>query len=108
MTAGVRGLAADILLALREAPDGLTDRDLAVRLDKYHAQVHQTCERLAAKGLIVRDRSLRPLRNRALESSAAVPLADIPPAAVPLGTSGGAPAIDVEGLVSTYLRSRDP
>jgi hypothetical protein len=86
----VESLPAAILEALSLHPAGMTDGEIARRFGKNHSQVHQTCERLAGQGLIVRDRAQRPIRNRSVAEGASIrsgPIAEIRSDALDIGAS---------------------
>lgn len=104
----MRGLPAAILSALETAPEGMTDGQIARLLGKNHSHVHQTCERLAASGLIKRERSYRPMRNFAAilgtSTSAVDDLATAKRKVLP--TTPG--AVDPGECVRRYLESRQP
>ncbi len=62
-------VADDVLRALHDRPEGMSDADLARMLDKNHAQINMVCRRLADRGLIVRDRTSGGIVNRDRDSA---------------------------------------
>ena len=62
-------VADDVLRALHEHPEGLSDGQLARILDKNHPHINMVCHRLEDRGLIVRDETPGGIVNRALDST---------------------------------------
>jgi hypothetical protein len=60
-------LADDILVALVGSPAGLTDAELAQRLDKRHQHVNQVCRQLGAQGQLQRGQHNGTIVNLPLE-----------------------------------------
>lgn len=104
----MRGLPAAILSALETAPEGMTDGQIATLLGKNHSHVHQTCERLAAGGLIKRERSYRPMRNFAASSGASTMAVKDVTSADPKVRPAIPHAADPGECVRSYLVSRRP
>lgn len=62
-------VADDVLRALREHPQGLSDGQLARMLDKNHPHINMVCHRLEDRGLIARDETPGGIVNRVLDST---------------------------------------
>jgi hypothetical protein len=71
-------VADDVLRALREHPQGLSDGKLARMLDKNHPHINMVCHRLEDRGLIVRDETPGGIVNRVLDSTPPARPADVP------------------------------
>jgi hypothetical protein len=69
-----RTVTDDVLRALHDRPEGMSDADLARMLDKNHPHINQVCRRLANRGLIVRANTPGGIVNRVLDG------APLPPA----------------------------
>lgn len=63
----------DLLRELRSAPEGLSDSELTIRLGRNHQQINLICRTLAADGMIIRDDSFRPIRNRLVDDAPTAP-----------------------------------
>lgn len=62
-------VADEVLRALREHPEGLSDGQLAKILDKNHPHINMVCRRLENRGLIARDQTPGGIVNRVLDST---------------------------------------
>jgi hypothetical protein len=71
-------VADEVLRALHEHPQGLSDGQLARMLDKNHPHINMVCHRLEDQGLIVRERTPRGIINRILDSTPQPPPAEPP------------------------------
>lgn len=69
-------VADDVLRALHHHPEGMSDAQLAKRLDKNHPHINQVCHRLANRGLIAREETPDGIVNKIRDGSPP-PSADI-------------------------------
>jgi hypothetical protein len=72
-------VADEVLRALHEHPEGLSDGQLARMLDKNHPHINMVCRRLENRGLIARDQTPGGIVNRVLDSTPPPPPADARP-----------------------------
>jgi hypothetical protein len=71
-------VADQVLRALHDRPEGMSDAELARMLDKIHQHINQVCNRLASQGKIIRDSTSGGIINR-IRNGTPRPSADIRP-----------------------------
>jgi Holliday junction resolvase-like predicted endonuclease len=74
-------VADDVMQALRERPEGMTDAELAALLGKRHQHINQTCRMLADQGLIIRDNAYGGIVNKVSGEAPERPTREPPPSA---------------------------
>ena len=86
-------VADDVLALLSGQPAGMSDAEIAHRLGRAHAHINQECRRLAAQGLVIRDRGAGTIVNRLATGAATVKIAPVPDRAVSRNADGMSPAL---------------